>query len=179
MQLLNKQQTLDIKEEIISAIKAGKIFIYPTDTIYGMGCDATNPDAVKKLREIKNREAKPFSVIAPSKEWIIDHYSFKKEDALDILPGPYTLIFNKSNKEVVAPNVFFDALPGVRIPNNWFAEIVSEAGIPFVTTSVNITGQKNMESLEDVPEEILHKVDYVIYEGPIYGKQSTRVDLTV
>ncbi len=178
MQLLNKQQSLDRKEEIISAIKSGMIFIYPTDTIYGMGCDATNSDAVKKLREIKNRESKPFSVIAPNKEWIIKNYALPKSDCLDILPGPFTLIFNKGELSEVAPNVFFGALPGVRMPNNWFTEIIKEVGIPFVTTSVNITGQKNMETLEDVPKDFLENVDYVIYEGPNHGKQSTRIDLT-
>ena len=179
MVILNKQETLDRKEEIITAIKLGRIFIYPTDTIYGMGCDATNENAVQKLREIKNREAKPFSVIAPNKDWIMKNYILPNEGSLDILPGPYTLIFKKSEFGEVAPNVFFVALPGVRIPDNWFTGLISEAGQPFVTTSVNITGQKNMETLEDAPKELLDQVDYVIYDGPIHGKQSTRIDLTV
>lgn len=178
MIILNKEQTLNRKEEIISAIKAGMIFIYPTDTIYGMGCDATNENAVQKLRDIKNREAKPFSVIAPNKDWIKANYNVRDESTLDKLPGPFTLIFNRGAGGEVAKNVFFDALPGVRIPNNWFTDLVSASGIPFVTTSVNITGQKNMEALEDVPQEFLEKIDYVIYDGPIHGKQSTRIDLT-
>jgi L-threonylcarbamoyladenylate synthase len=178
MIILNKEETLERKEEIISAIKAGKIFIYPTDTIYGMGCDATNEEAVKKLREIKNREGKPFSVIAPSKEWIIENYKISELGLLDILPGPYTIILNNNNENVVADNVFIDALPGVRIPDNWFAEFVSKSSLPFVTTSVNISGEKNMEKLEDIPSEISEKVDYCIYDGPIFGKQSTRIDLT-
>ncbi len=100
------------------------------------------------------------------------------EKSLEVLPGPYTLVFNKGAGEEVTPNVFCGAFPGVRIPNNWFTDLIREAGLPFVTTSVNITGQKNMESLEELPEEILNQVDYVIYDGPIHGKQSTRIDLT-
>ncbi len=179
MIILNKEEALQRKDEIISAIKAGMIFIYPTDTIYGMGCDATNETAVQKIREIKNRESKPFLVIAPSKEWITSKMIVPEMDKLDLLPGPYSLIFRVKEKGFVAPGVSFDDTLGVRIPNNWFAEIVSESAVPFVTTSVNITGQKNMETLEDVPKEFLEKVDYVIYEGLIHGKQSTRIDLFV
>jgi L-threonylcarbamoyladenylate synthase len=178
MIILNKEETLERKEEIISAIKAGKIFIYPTDTIYGLGCDATNEEAVKKLREIKNRENKPFSVIAPGKKWIIESYKVNQLSRLDILPGPYTVILNYRNKNVLSDSVFLDALPGVRIPKNWFTDIISEAGVPFVTTSVNISGEKHMEKLDDISNKISEKVDYCIYEGPIFGKQSMRIDLT-
>jgi L-threonylcarbamoyladenylate synthase len=178
MIILNKEETLQRKDEIISAIKAGMIFIYPTDTIYGIGCDATNEDAVQKIREIKQRDQKPVLVIAPSKNWINANLFVPEMDKLDLLPGPYSLILKVKQKGFVAPSVSFDETLGVRIPNNWFTEIVSEAGIPFVTTSVNITGQKNMESLEDLSEDFLNQVDYVIYEGPNHGKQSTRIDLT-
>ncbi|MFZ2522114.1 MAG: L-threonylcarbamoyladenylate synthase [Minisyncoccia bacterium] len=178
MIILNKSQTGEKKEEIISAIKAGKIFIYPTDTIYGMGCDATNEDTVKKLRVIKNRFEKPFSVIAPSKEWILENCMVNESD-LKILPGPFTLILKIKNKDIVVPDVSFLDTLGVRIPDSWFTEIISEAGVPFITTSVNLSGEKHMEKLEDVPREILEKVDYVIYDGPITGKQSTRVNLSM
>lgn len=178
MQLLTKQQTLDRKEEIIFAIKAGKIFIYPTDTIYGLGCDATNEKAVQKIREIKQRDQKPILVIAPNKDWILEKMFVPEIDKLDLLPGPYSLILKVKQKGFVAPSVSFDDTLGVRIPNNWFTDLVSEAGVPFVTTSVNISGQKNMESLEDVSEDFLNQLDYIIYDGPIHGKQSTRIDLT-
>lgn len=178
MIILNKQETLDRKEEIISAIKAGVIFIYPTDTIYGMGCDATNEVAVQKIREIKRRDQNPMSVVAPNKDWILENCLVLDKSKLDLLPGPYTLIYTM-NKNIVAPNVSFIRTLGVRIPKNWFSNLISEAGIPFVTTSVNISGEKNMEKVEDLKKEILDQVDYCIYDGPIYGKQSTRLDLTV
>ncbi len=178
MLTLSKSQTIEKKEEIISAIKAGKIFIYPTDTIYGLGCDATNESAVRKIREIKKRDQNPMSVAAPNKQWMLENCEISDSTKLELLPGPYTLILKMKKTDVVATNVSFLNILGVRIPDNWFSDIISESGIPFITTSVNLSGEKNMESLEDVPKEILDKVDYCIYDGPIYGKQSTRIDLT-
>jgi L-threonylcarbamoyladenylate synthase len=177
MQVFTKSEVLDHKEKIISAIKNGEIFIYPTDTIYGLGCDATNEKAVEKIREMKQRDQKPFSVIAPSKEWILENYSVES-GKLDILPGPYTVIVDRKNDGAVAENVFLNFSPGIRIPDNWFTDIISEAGVPFVTTSVNISGSHHMEELSDIPKEFLGKIDYVVYDGPIVGKKSTRIDLT-
>ena len=72
-----------------------EIFIYPTDTIYGLGCDATNEKLVKELREIKNRDDKPLSVIAPSVKWIFDNFDVGLELLEKYLPGPYTLLLKK------------------------------------------------------------------------------------
>lgn len=178
MQLLDKSGTIDRKEEIISAIKAGKIFIYPTDTIYGLGCEATNEESVRKIREIKKRDQKPFSVIGPSKKWIRENCLVTDESKLNLIPGPYTLILKLINTGVVSGSVSEGKTLGVRIPDNWFSDIVANAGVPFVTTSVNVSGEKHMEKLDDVPKEVLDKVDYCVYDGPIFGKQSNRVDLT-
>ena len=176
--MLNKSETIERKEEIVKAIKAGSIFIYPTDTIYGMGCNSTNKEAVQKIREIKKRERNPMSVIAPNKEWIKQNLSSSDDSKLDLLPGPFTLILNMKNVEIVAQNVSYMKTLGARIPKNWFSEIIAEALLPFITTSVNFSSEKNMERIEDVPKELLEQVDYVIYEGAIVGKQSTRIDLT-
>ena len=89
------------KKKIINEIKAGKIFIYPTDTIYGLGCDATNTRAIRKIREIKRRSAKPFSVIAPSKEWIVKNCKASMEDIKN-LPGPYTYFVDLKNVKAVS-----------------------------------------------------------------------------
>lgn len=160
-------------------IKKGAIFIYPTDTIYGLGCDATNEKAVEKIRKIKDRNKKPFSVIVPTKRWILDNCYIEKrhEKFLKKLPGKYTLILRLKNKKAVAKNVSQNTL-GVRIPKNWFSNVVKTIGIPIVTTSVNLTNKKPMTSLEDLDKEIIKKVDFLIYEGKKSGKPSTIVDLT-
>ncbi len=179
MHTLNKKECLIKKRDIIKEIKAGKIFIYPTDTIYGIGCNARDSEAVQKIREVKFRDKKPFSVIAPSIQWIRRNLIVNKnaEKWLRELPGPYTLILKLKNKKAVAGEVSKDTL-GVRIPNNWFSELVALAKVPFVTTSVNPTGQKHMTSLNSLDKTIKNKVDYIVYEGPKKGKPSTVVNLT-
>tara|TARA_Y100000310_G_C20348466_1_gene653158 strand:- start:172 stop:693 length:522 start_codon:yes stop_codon:yes gene_type:complete len=162
MEIINKEDfNFDkFKEEILQ----GKVFVYPTDTIYGIGCDATNFEAVEKIRELKKREDNPFSVMVPSKEWVRLNCVAK---FLDKLPGPYTLILEK-RKDCVAENVSFSNTLGVRIPSNWFAKIVEKLNIPIVSTSVNLTGEEPMKDLEDLKLE----VDFVIYDGKLEGKAS-------
>ena len=161
MKIYNKEEFNKNKEKILIKIKEGAVFIYPTDTIYGIGCDATNFNAVKRIREIKDRYEKPFSVIAPSKEWIVKNCESKN---LDKLLGPYTLILKLKNKECVASNVCLDTI-GVRIPNHWF-----NLDIPIITTSVNKAGEKNMTCLKDLDKGV--EVDFIIYEGEKKGKSS-------
>src|SRR3989344_2762232 len=165
------------KGEIVEAIKGGKIFIYPTGTLYGLGCNAMLDKAIGKIRELKQRDAKPFSIIAPSKKWVIENCKLEIENLNKYLPGPYTLILDRT-KECVASNVNpNDNSLGVRILDHWFTKIVQEAGVPFVTTSVNISNEPHMEKLEDVSPEILDQVDYVVYEGEKKGRSSEKINL--
>lgn len=87
----------DISLNLISRLKK-EIFIYPTDTIYGIGCDAENKTLVKKIREIKNRDNGSFSVIAPSINWILENCETDKKQIKKYLPGPYTLILKKKRR---------------------------------------------------------------------------------
>jgi len=159
--------------------KSGKTFIYPTDTIYGLGCNASSEAAARKIRRLKKRDEKPFSVIAPSKAWITKNCAVSKQAAAFInkkLPGPYTVILPLKNKRCVAPSVTRGLKTlGVRIPKHWFSFVVAEAGVPFVTTSVNVSGKKHMACIEDVEPRILRAVDVVVYEGPKKGKPSTKI----
>lgn len=177
MKVIDRAYVESHKEEILAAITSGAIFIYPTDTIYGIGCDANNTDAVKKIRELKQRDERPLSVMAPSKEWILENCHVSQEDLDKYLPGPYTLFVHRNDPSIIAEVNRNDDTLGVRIPNHWFAEVVSEAGAPFVTTSVNLSGKAFMEKLEDVPEDVLAGVDYVVYEGEKQGKPSEKVSL--
>lgn len=158
----------------------GAVFIHPTDTIYGIGCDATNDAAVKKIREAKQRVSMPFSVIAPSKGWIYENceVSEEAESWLDKLPGPYTLIFRLKNKSAVAASVVSGSENlGVRMPRHWILDVVKELGFPVVSTSANITGQPYMTSVDELDSSIRQKVDFAIFEGEKDGRPSTIVKL--
>ena len=167
--------------EIIKSMKKGLVFIYPTDTIYGIGCNALNSKSVRKIRDLKERHSSPFSVIAPSIEWIKQNCKMDNctEKWIKKLPGPYTLILNLNKKNCIAkevnPNI--ESL-GVRIPNHPISKLVSMAGIPFVTTSVNKSGGDFMTCLENLDNDIKKGIDIIIYEGKKEGTPSKIVDLT-
>ncbi len=159
------------------AVMNGAVFIYPTDTIYGIGCNACLQEAVARIREIKETP-NPFSVIAPSKEWIKENCQVPKEaeEWLKKLPGPYTLIFKVKNKTAIADAVTPGRHTlGVRIPNHWCSEIAKNQNIPIVTTSANIHGGTFMTSLENLDKRVHSRVDFIIYEGELKGKPSTLV----
>jgi len=143
------------------------VFVYPTDTIYGIGCNATDEKLVSKVRKIKNSDT-PFSVIVPNKEWIYNNceVSQEAEEWIRKLPGPYTLILRLKNKRSLAKNVFnqSNSTIGVRMPNHWFLAVVYQLKVPIVTTSANLSGQDFMTSLEDLDPLIRNRVDYVFYD---------------
>jgi len=160
------------KQELKKQILAGKIFIYPTDTVYGLGCNALNKNSVKIIRKIKNRDNKPFSIIAPSFDWIkqncVINIKLKK-----YLPGKYTIILKKKNSEFL--NHISDKTIGIRIPDYEFTRKIQETGLPFITTSVNFSGQKPANKIEEIPKQIINKVDFVINKGELKGKPSTLI----
>jgi L-threonylcarbamoyladenylate synthase len=155
-------------------------FIYPHDTIYGIGCDARDEKLVNRIRKIKKSE-QPFSIIAPTKEWIYNNcvVSEEAEEWVRKLPGPYTLILKLKNPKAVSKNVYKNEnmTLGVRMPNHWFLGVVTQLNIPIVTTSANVKGRDFMTSLDDLDSEIRNRVDYVFYEGPKKGFPSTIVHL--
>lgn len=177
MRIVDREYAESHREEMINAVLSGSIFIYPTDTIYGLGCNALLTSSVVKLRELKCREEKPFSVIAPSKDWIIGNCEVDLETLNKYLPGPYTLFVRKKADSVSREVNLKDDTLGVRIPDHWFTGIISEAGVPFVTTSVNLSGEKHMEDLESLSEGIKSQVDYIVYEGKKGGEPSTKINL--
>lgn len=180
MQVIMKTEVRTKKEEIVDKILDGEIFIYPTDTIYGIGCDATNSEAVKKVRDIKQRKETPFSVIAPSPEWIKKNciVTEEAEKYMKELPGPITLILKLKNKNCIAKDVNpgLDSL-GVRIPAHWIWGITEAADVPIVTTSVNRTDKPFMTDIEELDPEIKSNVSFALYEGPKEGRPSKIIHL--
>ena len=168
----------EIIDGAVEMLKNGDILVYPTDTIYGIGCDATNSKLVRKIRELKKRENKPFSVIAPSKKWIYDNCVLTGEGRswMKKLPGPYTLVL-KMKKKCVSEEVAKEKI-GVRIPANEFTKKVRSFGKPFVTTSVNISGEPSLKNPNKLKNSISKGVDYLVDAGTIQGKPSIVVDLS-
>ena len=180
MRILNFEELNLEKHSIIDAIIRGDVFIHPTDTIYGIGCNAELSSAVRKVRQLKARATNPFSVIAPSLQWIYENCIVTKEgeEWLSRLPGPYTLIFKlKRNCIAKEVNPGLKTL-GIRIPGHWIRKIVAEANVPVVTTSVNRANEAYMTSLEDLDPAIKGGIDFVLYEGKKESKPSKIIDLT-
>ena len=178
MRILSKNDVLVNKSKIVADIAAGAVFIYPTDTIYGLGCDATDDHAVRRVRQLKGRYTKPFSVIAPSLNWIKENceLSGKAMAWLVKLPARYTLILPLKNPNAVCAqtNAGLNTL-GVRIPDHWIFELVSSVNKPLITTSVNVVSEPPATSREELER---FAVDFIVYEGEKPGRPSTIVDLT-
>ena len=166
--------------ELAKAIREGKILIYPTDTLYGIGCNAEKTANVERIVKAKGRDSdKPLSVIAPSKEWIFkstkitnDHFKFIDS----LFPGPYTVIFKARVK--IPFVVSKEGKMGVRIPRNEFCDFIRSKGSPFVTTSVNLSENNPVYSISDIPEQIKQVADYAIDAGEIRGHASRVFDIT-
>ena len=177
MRVINKDE-LDQEPKLLAELK-NSVFIYPTDTIYGIGCDANRPDLVARIREMKKNMDLPFSIIIPNKNII---YEFCETDEktgewVDKLPGPYTIIM-RVKKQFFADNVNpKDSTIGIRIPNHWFYNYIKKMKVPIVTTSANVKGDEFMTSLENLNPDIQKKVDFIVYDGPIQGRPSTIVNL--
>jgi len=163
-------------------VKAGEVFIYPTDTVYGIGCDALNEEAVKKVFEAKGRDfKKPLSVAFSDMKHLLRFVDINEEQRREMdakLPGPYTFVVK--NKHV--PKIVTGGLDtvGVRIPkHDLIRELIRESGVPIVTTSTNLSGGPAPSHIYEIPDEIIEKVSFVIDAGKSgSGKPSTIIDLT-
>tara|TARA_Y100000310_G_C20574424_1_gene759752 strand:- start:535 stop:1101 length:567 start_codon:yes stop_codon:yes gene_type:complete len=180
MEILTKSELRLRYDEIIKKIRAGALFIHPTDTIYGISCNALNEDSVQKIRDLKERPDNPFSVWVPSTVWIRENCCLNKEGKkwLKELPGPFTLILKPKDKTIVAKNVApKKSTLGVRLPDHWFTKIVEDVDVPLVTTSVNKAGKRFMTDRENLDPEIERGVSFLIYEGEKKGRPSKVIDL--
>ena len=164
----------DARNSMLEEIRTGSVLVYPTDTIYGIGCNALIADSVRRIRKIKKAEH-PFSVIAPSTEWILKNLVVENRKSLDVLPGPYTLIFRKREPFFLREVSPIPTL-GVRIPAHPITKIVREIGIPFVTTSANLSGKQPVRKASEAKR--LKGVNYIIDGGTLANPPSIVVDLS-
>jgi len=166
------------QEQLNKLVKQGKILIYPTDTVYGIGCNALDSKAVYKIRNIKARDKdKPLSIIAPSIDWIKENCIIEQELMPNLekyLPGPYTLILKKKDPNFLTQVSNTDSL-GIRIPDSKFTKQIQETGIPFITTSVNLSGEPFAVKISNISNEIKSQVDEIIDIGELNGRPSTLI----
>jgi len=166
-------------EAALAAISAGGTVAYPTDTLYGIGCDATNKEAVKKLRALKQRDsAKPLSILVPDFASLCSYCNLtqgQEKIVQELLPGPYTFILPLKRRLPVSETLEI----GIRVPEHAFMRAVSkQLGVPIVTTSANLSGAPDSPELKDVPREILSGCDLAIDGGKCkYAQGSTVIDL--
>ncbi|PKB17872.1 L-threonylcarbamoyladenylate synthase [Flavobacterium sp. 5] len=177
----------DLNQEIINAyevIKEGGIILYPTDTVWGIGCDATNPEAVAKIYKLKQRAETQSMICLMNGEKMI--YNVFKEvpevawQIMDLSENPTTLVLD--NPRNVAKNLIAaDNTLGIRIVKEPFCfKLMERMKKPLVSTSANISGQSTPKSFKEISPEIIKGVDYVVnlHHDKIAGKPSTIIKLT-
>ncbi|NME83199.1 L-threonylcarbamoyladenylate synthase [Clostridium sp. SM-530-WT-3G] len=170
--------------EVAECIKGGGVIAYPTETLYGLGADALNEEAVKKIFKAKGRpDNKAITVITASKN--IDSYVKEVPEVAQKLidefwPGPLTLVLKKKD---VIPNITSANLDsiGIRMTSNELArKLVELSGTIITATSANISGGPSHDNIEGCIEDFDGKIDYIIGEDKKnIGIGSTIVDCTV
>ncbi|MFK5878677.1 MAG: L-threonylcarbamoyladenylate synthase [Flavobacteriaceae bacterium] len=156
---------LEIKKALKS-LNESKTILYPTDTVWGIGCDATDEKAVEKIYKLKQRsESKSLIVLVDSWEMLLNYVEVIPEKVSCILTGsskPTTVIYN--NPKRLAKNVIAsDNTVAIRIVNDGFAyELIKQFGMPIVSSSANISGEPNPKSFEEINPSLLDSVDYIV-----------------
>lgn len=163
------------KEEIIEILKNGGTILYPTDTVWGLGCDATNEEACQKIMTIKNRiGGKSFIVLMDSflmLERYIPEFPSVCYDLVDYADKPLTIIYPNA-KELAPSTLAEDGSVGIRITKDPIClELIRGLNKPIVSTSANLSGEKVPSGFGKINQTIKEKVDYIIEER-IHEKQS-------
>ncbi|WP_462316890.1 L-threonylcarbamoyladenylate synthase [Marinilabilia sp.] len=160
---------MDFREELkkaVEVIQKGGLILYPTDTIWGIGCDATNAEAVKKVYELKKRaEGKGLLVLIENEVRLNSYVREVPEMAYDLIElsdKPITIIYPQGKN--LAENVYAeDGSIGIRVTKEDFSRSLCQRfRKPVVSTSANLSGEKSPRSFSEIKDEILEGVDYVV-----------------
>ena len=157
---------MSILEKTLETLIEGKSILYPTDTVWGIGCDATNFEAVANVYSIKEREeSKSLIILVSSLEMLLNYVSAVPQKAIDLLSTsekPTTIIYKNPNG--IAKNcIASDNTIAIRIVQNEFCkELIKEFGKPIVSTSANTSGNDTPKSFSEISTTILDSVDYIV-----------------
>ena len=176
----NPQQKLISK--VVQILKSGGVVAYPTDTIYGIGCDIFNKRAMEKIYRIKGRDKKkPMSFVCSDLSHIsqfakVSNYAYRIMKRL--LPGPYTFVLEASS---AVPRIVSTKRKtvGIRIPDSEIAlSIVRDLGNPIISTSANMSGENIISDPFQIEDLFGSQLDAVIDGGNLSGDPSTVIDLS-
>ncbi len=153
-------------EKALQVLREGGVILYPTDTIWGIGCDATNCEAVQKIYDIKKRaDSKSFLVLIENPAQLqiyVDKVPEVAWDLVELADQPLTVIY--SNAKNLAPNLLAeDGSVGIRCVKDDFCEaLLRRFRKPIVSTSANISGAPSPMCFSDITSEVKEKMDYII-----------------
>ena len=177
-----KKPVNEILAEAVKVLREGGVILYPTDTIWGIGCDATNPEAVAKVYGIKKRpDSKSLVLLADSLDMVGRYVREIPDIAIQLVEvndRPMTIIYPDAicgkapaeGSKAVADRHFLaynavaeDGSVGIRVPMNEFCRnLCYKLGRPVVSTSANVSGEPSPERYSQIPQEIISAVDYVV-----------------
>ena len=173
-------------QKALEVLRKGGVILYPTDTVWGIGCDATNPEAVAKVYAIKNRaDSKSLVLLADNMDMICRYVKEVPEMAIQLVEvndKPMTIIYpgavsgkqgDKASNGCLAYNVVAeDGTVGIRIPMMEFCtQLVHRLGRPLVSTSANISGEPTPKKFVEITQEIKDAVEYIV--EPSFEKGAT------
>ncbi|CAN5889713.1 L-threonylcarbamoyladenylate synthase [soil metagenome] len=153
-------------EECLTVLRNGGLILYPTDTVWGIGCDAQNEDAVAKIYKLKNRnEQKSMIILLADEKEILKYTDQQFPSVFDYVKGankPVTVIYSKAIN--LAPNLInTDGSVGIRVVNDEFCKrLINAFGKPVVSTSSNISGYPAPGTFADIDIKIKDGVDYMV-----------------
>ncbi|MBR4299710.1 MAG: threonylcarbamoyl-AMP synthase [Bacteroidales bacterium] len=165
-------------QKALEVLRGGGVILYPTDTVWGIGCDATDPEAVAKIYAIKNREdSKSLVLLASDMDMICRYVKEVPEMAVQLVEvndKPMTIIYPgavagekgcmKADRRALAFNtVAEDGTVGIRIPMMDFCQtLVAKFGRPIVSTSANVSGEATPKKFAEISDQIRNAVDHIV-----------------
>lgn len=147
-------------------MREGGVILYPTDTIWGIGCDATNEDAVRRVYEIKQRQDSKAMLVLVDSSVKVDFYVQDVPevawDLIDLADKPLTIIYSGA-RNLAANLLAEDGSVGIRVTNEDFSKrLCQQFRKAVVSTSANISGQPSPKNFSEISEEVKSAVDYIV-----------------